>query len=348
MPGVHRLAVLFCVSLGFFATSFAQGDLSQASGLPTRIGGSRCDGGRPGAVATIQGSFNVSGLQNPEKPPKFSIALFAGGIFMSRQRIKNGGTFYFYCVPDQGAMLVAEVDASEVGVFSIGSLAPPPQTNYQDINISWSAAGEVIKRHNEVISARSAYERTAANQKSFEKAMESFREKNGDVTRKLLEELLKQDPNDFVAWTALGNIQFNQDRFEDAIVSYDRALSLKPDFVNALFGGGRANLSVKKLNRSIELLTGALSQSPDSADINHYLGEAHLQNKKGSLAVVYMRRALELAPDAKADLHLRLGWLYNAAGAKNLAADEYKQLLQKKPDHALKAQLSKYIAENSK
>ena len=245
-------------------------------------------------------------------------------------------------------MLVAEIDSSEVGVYSIGSLAAPPQTNYQDVTVSWSAAGESLKRRNEVISARNAYPRSDANQKAFEKALDRVLEKKTDDARKLFEQLLKQDPNDFVAWTELGNLQFNKDQFDDAAVSYDRALSLKPDHLNALFGAGRANLALKKLDRSIQVLTTALSQSPDSADINHYLGEAHLQNKKGSLALVYMRRAIELAPDAKADLHLRIGWLYNAAGAKNLAVEEYKQLLQKKPDHPLKTDLLKYISENSK
>ena len=267
---------------------------------------------------------------------------------MSRQRVKNGGTFYFYCVPDQSPMLVAEIDSSEVAVYSIGSLAAPPQTNYQDVTVSWSAAGESLKRRNEIISAKNAYSRTGANQKAFEKAMDRVSERKTEDARKLLAQLLKQDPNDFVAWTELGNIQFNQDRFEDAVASYDHALAVKPEHLNAMFGAGRANLSLKKLDRSIQLLTTALSLSPDSADVNHYLGEAHLQNKKGSLAIVHMRRAIELAPDAKADLHLRIGWLYNAAGAKNLAAEEYKQLLQKKPDHPFKSELLKYISENSK
>ena len=61
-----------------------------------------------------------------------------------------------------------------------------------------------------------------------------------------------------------------------------------------------------------------------------------------------MRRSIELQPDAKADLHLRIGWLFDAAGAKNLAAEEYKQLLLKKPNHPHKEKLQKYISENAK
>ena len=347
MRYLFRFVFSLLVVSRFMSIVFSQEDLPRELGLPTRIGGSRCEGARPGAVATVQGSFNVSGLQNSEKPPKFTVALYAAGVYVSRQRVKNGGTFYFYCVPDQSVTLVAEIDSAEAGSYSVGNLAPPPQTNYQDIYISWSGAGEAVKLRNEVISVRNSYVRTPDNQKAFEKAMDRLREKNGDVTRKMLAELLEKDPKDFVAWTEIGGIHFNQGRFDDAVSSYEQALALKPDFDSALYGSGRAHLSLKKFDKSIDLLSRALSSNPDSADINHYLGEAHLQNKKGSLAIPYMRRAMELSPDAKADLHLRLGWLFDAAGAKNLAAEEYKQLLQKKPSHAQKEKLQKYISENA-
>jgi tetratricopeptide (TPR) repeat protein len=342
-----RLVFWLLIALVCTPTVFSQEDLPRELGLPTRIGGSRCDGARPGAVATVQGSFNVSGLQNSEKPPKLSVALYAAGVYMSRQRVKNGGTFYFYCVPDQSVMLVAEIDSVEAGSYSIGNLAPPPQTNYQDVYVSWSGAGEAARLRNEVISIRNAHPRNAENQKAFEKAMDRVREKNGDTTRKMLEELLEKDPSDFVAWTEVGSIHFNRGRFDDAVSSYARALALKPDFDSALYGSGRAHLALKQLDKSIEVLTRALSFNPNSAEINHYLGEAHLQNKKGSLAITHMRRAIELSPDAKADLHLRIGWLFDAAGAKNLAAEEYKQLLQKKPDHPMKEKLMKYISEHA-
>jgi tetratricopeptide (TPR) repeat protein len=348
MSGISRFALPFFGFILLTSAVVAQEDLPREQGLPTRIGGSRCDGARPGSIATVQGTFNVTGLQNSGTPPKLSVALYAAGMYVSRQRVKNGGTFYFYCVPDQSVTLIAEIDSTEVGNYSVGNLAPPPQTNYQDIYVSWSSVGDTLKQKNEVISVRNSYSRTPENQKAFEKAMERLREKNGEATAKMLGDLLEKDPADFVAWTELGNIQFNHGRFDDAINSYDKALTLKPDFTAAMFGAGRANLSARKLDRSIELLSRALSMNPDSADINHYLGEAHLQNKKGSLAIVYMRRAMELAPDTKADLHLRLGWLFDAAGAKDQAAEEYKQFLQRRPNYPQKDKLQQYRKENAK
>jgi len=327
---------------------FSQEGLSTDTGLPTRIGGNRCDWAKPGSTGTVQGTFNVTGFQNTDKPPTFTLVLYAGGVFVSRKRVKNGGTYYFYCVPDQSVSIIAEVDSTEVWTYSVGSLSPPPQTNYHDISFAWVAAREAMTRRNEVISAQNSYERTKENQKDFEKAVAKLREDNGVTSAKMLEALIKNDPNDFVALTELGNIYCNNRRFAEAQPLFEKALALKPDFLNALFGIGRSALGLKANDRAIEALLQAYKLKPDSADINHFLGEAYLQNKQGTLAVKYMRRAMELSPLEKADLHLRIAWLYDAAGAKDLAAEEYKLLLQQKPNFPDKEKLQRYIAENAK
>jgi len=49
-----------------------------------------------------------------------------------------------------------------------------------------------------------------------------------------------------------------------------------------------------------------------------------------------------------ADAHLLLGALYNGAGMKDKAADEYEQYLKKKPDDPDKKTLEQYISANKK
>jgi len=327
------------------AAVYAQDD----TGLPTRIGSStRCDWAGPLSRATVRGSFNVTGLQDQTKPPRFSVAIYAAGIFVSRQRIKNGGTFLFYCVPDKGVSLVAEADLAEIGTFNMGSILLPPQINYQDIFVSWATASKGIASRNEVVSVQNSYERTQENQKRFEKAMAKIRDDNGRTTAAQLEQLVANDPGDYIALTEIGNIYYDNSRYVDAEASYERALDAKGGFINALFGLGRAQLAAKKPPEAIQTLLEAYKISPNSADVNHFLGEAYLQNRQGSLAITYMRRAIEISPDGKADLHLRIAWLYNAAGAKGLAAAEYKLLLERKPNHPEKQKLLQYIADNGK
>ena len=126
-----------------------------------------------------------------------------------------------------------------------------------------------------------------------------------------------------------------------------RAIALKPDFMPALMNGGKLYISQKKPDQAVETLTRAVAAEPESADANQYLGEAYLLARKGSSAVTYLEKAIELQPVEKAEVHLRLAALYNAANLKERAIAEYKKFLEKVPDHPEKVKIEKYISDNS-
>ena len=92
------------------------------------------------------------------------------------------------------------------------------------------------------------------------------------------------------------------------------------------------------LNRAVEV-------QPKSGEANLLLGEAYLQLRKGSKAIPYLNAA---ANNGKPEAHLRLGWLYNAAGMKDKAAAEYEEFLKKQPNFADRQKLEDYIAANKK
>jgi tetratricopeptide (TPR) repeat protein len=101
----------------------------------------------------------------------------------------------------------------------------------------------------------------------------------------------------------------------------------------------------KKYEAAIEPLTEAVKASPTSAEANFMLGEAYLQIKKGSKAVPYLTDAAKLG---KAEAHLRLATLYNAAGMKDKAAVEYEEFLKQRPDYKDRKTLEQYITDNKK
>jgi len=346
MRSLNRIAPFVFLSFAFVLSAYAQGEMSNPTGLPTRIGGTACNntGGR--AVASITGTLNVTGVSNTEKIPKYSVAVYAGGVFVSRRQLKNGGSFTFYCVPRENVTLVGEVDSAEVSSVSLGMLADPPSINRQDVNINWSDGAS--KQQTGVVSARNVYERTKENQKLFDQALDYIQSKNDDSALKLLKQLVERDPKDWRSWTVLGNTHFNAKRFDEAERSYDAAMALRNDYVPALIGNGRVSLALKKSDKAIEVLKAAYAIEPDSADVNHYLGEAYFQIRKGSLGVPLMNRAIEIDPNGKAELHLRMAALYIAAGLKNLAANEYKLFLQKRPEYPERKKMEKYIEENQK
>jgi predicted Zn-dependent protease len=343
--GFLSLACLFITVGG----AVAQDDEARAaSGLPSMIGRRACTSSVPGADAIVSGSVKIAGLDESNKQPSLSVSLLANGVPVSNERVKNGGSFMFSCIPRNAITLVVELDGIEVGRYPIGTLSPPPLTNRQDVQLTWSQVGAAVEAKKSSDTILNSYARTTDNQKRFDRAVAAVREKKNDSAIKQFKQITEADGNDFVAWTELGTLYFTTEKPTEAKEAYAMALSLKPDFGPALLNLGKLQISQKQADPAIETLTKALAVAPESADVNHYLGEAYLLARKGSKAVPYLNKAIELAPVEKAEIHLRLGALYNAAGAKALAADQYRMFLKKVPNYAKKEELEKYIAENDK
>ena len=161
----------------------------------------------------------------------------------------------------------------------------------------------------------------------------------------LFTRLLAADEKDFQAWTELGTVQLMKNNVDEAEKDYRRAIQARPTFMLALLNLGRVLSLQKKYEAAIEPLTEAVKASPTSAEANFMLGEAYLQIKKGSKAVPYLTDAAKLG---KAEAHLRLATLYNAAGMKDKAALEYEEFLKKRPDYKDRKTLEQYITDNKK
>lgn len=195
------------------------------------------------------------------------------------------------------------------------------------------------------ISAADVYNRPAANKSVFQKAQESVEKKKYDQAVTLLMQIVSSDKLDFQAWTLLGMVYAIQEKWTDAEKAYLSAIEARPASSLALLNLGRLQASQKKFNEAIEPLTRAVEAQPQSADANLLLGEAYLQVKKGSKAVGYLNEAARLG---RAEAHLRLAWLYNAAGMKDKAAVEYEEFLKKRPDYPDRKKLQEYIGTNKK
>jgi tetratricopeptide (TPR) repeat protein len=157
--------------------------------------------------------------------------------------------------------------------------------------------------------------------------------------------LLAVDPKDFQAWSELGTAYLLKQNYEESEKAYLRSIAERPTFFLALMNLGRLRSLRKNFEGAIEPLNAAVKVQPESAEANFYLGEAYLQIRKGSQAVPYLNEAARLG---RADAHLRLAILYDAAKMKDRAAAEYEQFLKKRPDHEDRKKLEKYIADNKK
>jgi len=296
---------------------------------------------------TLFGDVRITADDNTIVPQEVTLILRrAPDGEVGRQTISSRGRYRFTNLIPGDYEIVVEVNGNEIGrvqqITIRNLLSNSPQGNQYDLDFRWKpdpahAAG--------VISAADVYDRPAATKTIFQKAEEAVAKKKYDEAVELLKQVVDTDKNDFQAWTALGSIYFAEQKFDDSEKAYLKAIEIHPASPRAYINLGRVRSAQKKFEEAIEPLTKAVELKPTSGDANYLLGECYLQLRKGSKAIPYLNDA---ANNGRPDAHLRLGWLYNAAGMKDKAAIEYEEYLKKDPNYRDKNKLKEYIAANKK
>lgn len=329
---------LFAACFSFLAfaplsASAQNDDIRQATGLPIPIG-----------QPVIYGQVRLDGLDSRAPKPVIFVALLGSGTQIDRVQANDRGYYFFLRGPQNGMSILFEVNGNEVGREQI--VAWQGNSFRKDITINWKAYEEFMARKPAVVSAAELYSRSAENEAIFKKALDARKQDNLAEAQKLLNQIVQKDPKDFVAWTELGSLLFSLKKYGEAEIAYGRALEQKPDLMIALMNLGKLYLSQEKFDLAITAFTRAATVDGESADAFQFLGEAYLQRRQGSKAVPAFNEALRLQPIEKAEIHLRLATLYNAAGAKHLASAEYQKFIQKVPNHPEKKKFEKYISDN--
>jgi tetratricopeptide (TPR) repeat protein len=268
---------------------------------------------------------------------------------VGRQAVSSRGRYRFTNLKAGEYEIVVEADGKEIGrlqqIMVRREMSNSPYGHQYDLEFRWRASAAPALPVAGVISAADLYERPGSMQTLFHKAEEAVGKKKFDQAAVLLKQILDTDNKDFQAWTALGTVYFAQEKVADAETAYMKAIEVHPTSARAQFNLGRLRSSQKKFEEAVEPLTKAIELQPDSGDANYLLGECYLQLKKGSKAVPYLNEAAKLG---RSDAHLRLGWLYNAAGMKDKAAIEYEEYLRKNPHYPERNKLKEYITANKK
>jgi TolA-binding protein len=299
---------------------------------------------------TLFGDVRITGEDNNLVPKEVTLILRrAPDGEVGRQTVSSRGRYRFTNLTNGEYEIVIEVDGKEIGrmtpIFMRDrDLSNSPYGFQVDLDFKWKP-GKSAAPVGGVISAADVYERPAATRSLFDKAEELVGKKKFDQAADLLKQIVETDKNDFQAWTALGTLYYAQQKLDDAENAYLKAIEVHPTSPRAHLNLGRVRSSQKKFEEAVEPLTKAVELQPTSGDANYLLGECYLQLRKGSKAIPYLNEAANLG---RPDAHLRLGWLYNAAGMKDKAAIEYEEYLKKNPDYPDRNKLKEYIAANKK
>ena len=306
----------------------------------------RMDANRERGPHTLYGDVKVETAPGNEaaKPLSLEVQLYIiNGTLIDRTTVTSNGRYRFMDLANGEYDVVVMQENTEVARVRVRVQAVYKNDFRQDIILEARTNQPANKAA--TISAADTYERTSANKSLFGKAQKAVDEKKYDEAVDLFTRLVTADEKDFQAWTELGTVQLMKNNVEEAEKDYRRAIQERPTFLLALLNLGRVLSAQKKYEAAIEPLTEAVKTSPTSAEANYMLGEAYLQIKKGSKAVPYLTDAAKLG---KAEAHLRLATLYNAAGMKDKAALEYEEFLKKRPDYKDRKTLEQYITANKK
>jgi Tfp pilus assembly protein PilF len=295
---------------------------------------------------TLYGDIKVEAEKGDEtvKPLSLEVQLYIiNGTLIARSTVTVPGRYRFMDLSNGEYDVVVMSENTEVARVRVRVQAVYKNDFRQDITLE--ARTDHRSNKAATVSATDVYERTGPNKSLFEKSQKAVDEKKYDEALDLLGRIVAADAKDFQAWTELGTVQLLRNNFDEAEKNYRHAIEERPTFTLALLDLGRLLSMEKKFEAAIDPLTEAIKSSPTSADANLLLGEAYLQIKKGSKAVPYLTEAAKLG---KPDAHLRLAALYNGAGMKDKAAQEYEQFLKERPDYKDRKALEQYISENKK
>ena len=140
--------------------------------------------------------------------------------------------------------------------------------------------------------------------------------------------------SDYVeAYYNRGNALHELKRFEEAVASYDRALTLRPDYAEAHSNRGNALHALKRFDEALVSYDRALAVRPDDAEAHSNRAATLHELGRFEEAVVSCDRALALRPD-NVDALLNRGVALNELNRFQEALSSYDRALAARPDDA--------------
>ena len=139
--------------------------------------------------------------------------------------------------------------------------------------------------------------------------------------------------DNFVGHNNLGNALLQKGNVDEAIVHYQMALQIKPDFAETHNNLGNALCQKGRVDEAIVYYQKALQINPDDAEVCYNFGNALLKSGRVDEAIANYQRAVRLNPNY-AEAHNNLGNALLKMGDVAEAINQFQATLKIKPDSA--------------
>jgi tetratricopeptide (TPR) repeat protein len=150
---------------------------------------------------------------------------------------------------------------------------------------------------------------------------------------------LKLNPSSGATLVNLGNLLYAEDRYDEAVVEYEKAVKLDPSVSNR-FALGQTYLQAGEYEKARELFLKMQTDNPQEAAGYLGLGQAYSKTGRYGEAVEQFESAIRLKPGSY-DAYAELGYAYADMGEIEKAMDLVEFLDEKAP--ALGDVLSRYV-----
>jgi protein O-mannosyl-transferase len=143
---------------------------------------------------------------------------------------------------------------------------------------------------------------------------------------------LEEKPDYVDALNNLGHVLSVSGKPQDAAVYLQRAIQLKPGLAEAHFNLGYADAQQGSIKDAIAQLEEAVRIKPDFGEAHNNLGIALAMDGRTREAIDHWQQALKLDPDS-ADTHNNLAYALSQSGGMREAIAHYESALRLKPDY---------------
>ena len=157
--------------------------------------------------------------------------------------------------------------------------------------------------------------------------------KDFENTIALAQEMVRLDQVDEKIFATIALCNQHLKNYEDAVVFYNRALSIRPDYAEAYNNMGTALRDQGKLDEAIEAYKKALAIKPDYPEVYSNMGVALKDQGQLDEAIEVYAKALSTKPDY-AEAYNNMGNALNDLGKLDEAIAAFNKAISIKPEYA--------------
>ncbi len=131
----------------------------------------------------------------------------------------------------------------------------------------------------------------------------------GDAEKKFLD-VLRQDENNLYVLNHVAEAQIEQNHFDDAAKTLEKALAVDAQDAAALYVRGKLLFYQQKYDESFESLSLSSKSEPEKYQTQYWLGRVLIQKGQRGAAETALRKSVQLQP-RWGNAHYLLAFIYN-------------------------------------